>query len=383
MPWITESTMSLRLSFVKEVEDKQESVSALCRKYNISRTLGYRYLARYKEEGETGLIDKACRPHHCPQQTPVELEELIVSTRKRFPDWGARKIHRCLSDDYPNLELPSLSTLTTIFKRHNLVEKVESQKRQALGRFERATPNELWQMDYKGSFLCEDKKRCFPFTVLDDHSRFSLAIKALPNERGSLLKGYLEDIFREYGLPLQINVDNGNPWGTSNLAAQYTQFNVWLLHLGIKVTHSRPSHPQTNGKIERFHRSLKQEVLKRQTFNNFEDAQTGFDQWRDIYNYQRPHQALNMEVPAIRYKPSPREFTERLPAIEYEQSDTVLKVGQAGYIYFNKTEYNIGKAFRSLNVAIRPTEIDGQFLVYFGQHVIKTITFIPSREVVR
>lgn len=260
MPWIAESAMSLRLKFVEEVINKTNSMSALCRKYNISRTLDYRYLNRYQNEGYADLADRSRIPHHCPKQTQKPIEALIVETRKNFPDWGPRKIHHLLFNEHPNLVLPSLSTINAILKRYGLIDKTESLKRQALGRFERQTPNELWQMDYKGYFSFPDKTRCYPFTLLDDHSRFSLAVKAFPNERGKSLMLYLETIFREYGLPLQINVDNGNPWGHSG-NTNHTSFSVWLLRLGILVTHSRPKHPQTNGKIERFHRTLKQELL--------------------------------------------------------------------------------------------------------------------------
>lgn len=284
--------MSQKLKFLEEVENKVDTISELCRKYSISRTLGYRYINRYKKRGYEGLTEESRVPKLCPHQTSLEMERLIVETRQQYPDWGARKLHRILSEDYPGIHLPALSTITAVLKRNNLIDKEESLKRQALCRFEKEKPNELWQMDYKGYFSLTTKQRCYPLTILDDHSRFSIGIKALPNEQGKPAISYLELIFREFGLPLQINVDNGNPWGNSR-GACHTYFSVWLLRLGIEVTHSRVRHPQTNGKIERFHRTLKQEVLKRNKFESFEQAQNAFEQWRIIYNNRRPHEALD------------------------------------------------------------------------------------------
>ncbi len=158
-------------------------------------------------------------------------------------------------------------------------------------------------MDFKGKFLLANQRTCFPLTILDDHSRFSLCLHACPNERYLTVQESLSDIFQRYGLPQQFNVDNGHPWGNSNLS-KHTRLTVWLMRLGVRVSHSRPGHPQTNGKLERFHRTLKKDLLAQHALLDFPHAQTLFDEWRELYNHQRPHEAIGMLTPAIRYQPS-------------------------------------------------------------------------------
>jgi len=366
--------MSQKLKFLEDVENKTDTFSGLCRKYNISRTLGYRYLARFKQKGYEGLAAEDRTPHYCPHQTPKHIEKVIIDTRLQYPEWGARKLHRIITLDHPRIHLPALSTITTILKRNHLIDKEESMKRQALGRFEKEAPNELWQMDFKGYFSLTTKARCYPLTILDDHSRYSIAIKALGNEQGKPVMRYLELIFREFGLPLQINVDNGNPWGNSQ-GARHTYVTVWLLRLGIEVTHSRVRHPQTNGKLERFHRTLKREVIKKNTFDDFEQAQKAFDEWQPIYNSRRPHEALDMKVPAQYYQRSSITFPDKLPVIEYDAKDTVRQVRGNGHIGFQGRDFAIGEAFSGFKVALKPSDQDGYFLVYFGKNIIKRISF--------
>ena len=191
-------------------------------------------------------------------------------------------------------------------------------------RFERPSPNELWQMDFKGHFVMHHD-RCHPFTLLDDHSRFNLALRACANEQGNTVQDRLTHVFRRYGLPQAMLMDNGSPWG-SDSAHPFTPLTVWLMQLGISVHHSRPYHPQTLGKLERFHRSLKSELLTGRTFTDLPHCQRAFDTWRDFYNLERPHYALDLDTPVSRYTPSGKTFPETLPAIDYAPDDHVRSV---------------------------------------------------------
>jgi hypothetical protein len=225
-------------------------------------------------------------------------------------------------------------------------------------------------MDFKGHFAL-DLGRCHPLGVLDDHSRYSLGLQACADERDQTVRGRLVAIFRRYGLPEAMLMDNGQPFGDSGEA--YTALGIWLLRLGIRVAHGRPRHPQTQGKEERFHRTLKVELLQANHFRDLAACQSAFDAWRRRYNHERPHEALALAVPAERYRPSRRSFPEVLPAIEYDADDHVRKVDGGGFISFKNRPWRIGKGFRGLPVALRPSPVDGVFSLHFASHRIGSI----------
>jgi transposase InsO family protein len=370
MPWQEVSTMSLRKEFIEFVLCEGSNFSEQCRRFGISRNTGYKWLSRWHESGEDGLFDCSRRPHCSPSQVSSRLEGLILSLRDEHPSWGGRKLKRRL-EDLGHKELPSPSTITEVLRRNNRLCKEESLKRQAWQRFEHEEPNDLWQMDYKGHFAMTGGKRCHPLTVLDDHSRFSLCLLACANQQGITVQAALTHVFRHYGLPLRMTMDNGAPWGC-DFKHTFTPLTVWLIRLGIRVGHSRPYHPQTQGKDERFHRTLGVELLKGRIFADLDECQEGFDRWRDVYNRQRPHEAIGMKTPARRYKPSKRSFPEKLLPIEYDQDDIVRKVN-GNEISFKGKAYTLPKAFHGLPVALRNTEHDGKVDIYFMQHKIATI----------
>ena len=244
-------------------------------------------------------------------------------------------------------------------------------------RFEKAAPNLLWQMDFKGRTRIVGgeaaAKWCHPLTVLDDHSRYALCLEACANERTGTVKPLLERTFRSYGLPGALYLDNGSPWG-GGVPGQWTPLGVWLLKLGIEVIHSRPYHPQGRGKNERFHRTLKAEVLALNCFRDLDQMQESFDEWRDIYNMQRPHEGLEMTVPASRYRPSPRAMPETLTELEYGPADIVRRVGTTkAYVSFRGKAWKVPQAFRGERVAIRPRSTDGHYGIFFGANRIATI----------
>ncbi len=248
MPWKENTVMSQKEEFIRSVETEAESFSALCAKFGISRKTGYKILNRFKSEGLEGLKPHSRMPLFNPNKTPQAMVDRILEVRAKHTTWGPRKILTVLQKQ--RLEnLPAPSTVSDILKRHGFISEEASKKRQAIIRFERSLPNELWQMDFKGHFQLGIRKTCYPLTILDDHSRFSLCLHACQQEDIFTVKKQLIRVFEHYGLPWQINVDNGAPWGNSSLV-KHTKLTVWLLQLDILVTHSRPRHPQTNGKNE-------------------------------------------------------------------------------------------------------------------------------------
>ena len=364
MPWRISSVMSQRHEFVLLASQPRANMRQLCRRFGISRPVGYKWLHRYLSEGLAGLQDRSRRPHHSPNRTAAEIETALTALRQKHPAWGGRKLRQRLLD-LGQGSSPAPSTITSILARHELLDPQESTKHRAFQRFEHATPNELWQMDFKGDFALS-RGRCYPLTIVDDHSRFAVALQACARNTKNITQTALIEVFRRYGLPDRISCDNGSPWGSS-CRGHYTQFVIWLMRLGVVVSYARPHHPQTNGKDERFNRTFEIEVLRYQRASTLAQWQRHFDDWRYVYNNERPHEALQMKVPASRYQPSQREYPERLPAIEYGPTDIVRKVRHAGHIKYHGREIHIGSAFFGLHVALRPTTTDGLFAIFFCQ----------------
>lgn len=368
MPWLEVSIMELRAEFVMLARQEGANVSALCRRFGISRKTGYKWLAR-TAEAPAELGDRSRRPRSSPQRTPPALEEAVLALRAEHPCWGGRKIARRLAD-LGHAPVPAPSTVTAILRRHGIALG-ESGAAQPFQRFERQYPNELWQMDFKGHFALASG-RCHPLTVLDDCSRFNLCLAACSDEQGPTVQGHLRSAFRRYGLPQWIITDNGAPWGNGP-DTPYTPLGVWLLRLGIGLSHSRPYHPQTLGKDERFHRTLKAELLGGPPFDDLHRCQQAFNRWRRIYNCQRPHQALAMAVPAARYQPSTRAFPETLPPIEYAPDHHVRRVQQQGWISFKGKDFKLPKAFAGYPIGILPTNDEAAWNVIFASQCIATI----------
>jgi transposase InsO family protein len=358
------SIMVQRSEFVRLASVEGQEFSEACSRFGISRKTGYKWMSRFREEGESGLADRSRRPKKSPDKSSKKTESMVVKLREKHPRWGGRKLRRRLLDlDCRNV--PSASTITSILGRHGLLSELDGAgERLAVQRFERESPNELWQMDFKGHFPMVGGGRCHPLTVLDDHSRYSIGIRACENEQACTVMSELVTMFRQYGLPVQMLMDNGSPWGDSG-GHPWTIVTSWLVRLGIRVSHIRPHHPQTQGKDERFHRTLKAEVLRDRSHLDLSACQRDFDPWRDVYNRERPHESLGMKVPASRYRMSERRYPEELPSIEYGTELEVRRVQSSGLMRFKGYEVRIGKAFTGQPVGLRSTTTDGLYEVFY------------------
>ena len=369
MPWREVSVMDQRVEFVALARQEGSNRRELCRRFGISANTGYKWLAR-AVEGDTGWpTNRSRRPHEMPARTDTSLEAAVVTIRDQHPAWGARKIRRCLERD--GIEAPAASTVHAILVRH---DRIAPPLRSAGHcRFEHPAPNLVWQMDFKGRFPLRDRRWCHPLTMIDDHSRYALCLQACTNEQGETVRGHLERTFRRYGLPDAFLVDNGTPWGNGPQQG-WTKLGVWLLKLGVDLLHSRPYHPQTRGKNERFHRTLKAEVLAMQTFRSFGEIQTAFDQWRHLYNHDRPHEALDQDVPVSRYRPSQRSMPDKLAEPEYEPGAIVRTVGTTkAYVSFKGKPWPVPQAFLGERLALRPLDVDGQYGIFFGARQIACV----------
>jgi transposase InsO family protein len=369
MPFKDRSAMKQKLEFVRLASAEGSNVSALCRRFGIGRTCGHKLLSRYRSEGEAGLAEQSRRPRSSPAQCAPEVETAALSVRAAHPAWGGRKIARVIARD--GIGTPAASTVTGILRRNGIELGALGGGAQPFIRFEHEAPNDLWQMDFKGHVALHGG-RLHPLTVLDDHSRFSIALSACADQTTATVKARLIAAFRRYGLPWRIATDNGPPWGDGG-RNNFTLLTVWLIEAGVAVSHSRPCHPQTLGKDERFHRSLKAEALQGPPFADLPKAQDAFDRWRHVYNTVRPHDALGGAVPLDRYRVSQRQYREIVEPFDYAKDDLVRRVQQHGFVSILGHTMRLCRAFAGKSVAFRPTAADGVFDAWFRHQKIETI----------
>ena len=369
MPFTGVSSLDRKREFVRLALAEGVNRRELCRRYGVSPTLGYRLLARYLAEGETGLEERSRRPRGSPGLTPATVEAEVLALRAEHPAWGGRKISAVLARR--GVKAPAPSTVTDILRRHGVELGAFGGGHATLTRFEHERPNDLWQMDFKGHVPMR-RGRLHPLTVLDDHSRFNLVLAACADETANTVRICLVEAFRRYGLPWRITTDNGPPWGNGP-GSPYTGLGVWLMEQDIRVGHSRPYHPQTQGKDERFHRSLKAEALSGPPFEDIDQAARHLARWRTVYNTERPHEALGLKTPIERYSPSPRPYREQIEPFPYLPDDQLRRVDDTGRISFRGRTCRVAKAFEGKSVALRPTQTDGVHDVIFRAHHITTI----------
>lgn len=369
MAWEERTVKQMREEFVKRALAKERTKSALCREYGISRPTGDKWIERYLQ-GED-LSDRSRAPRSMPGRIAAETEREIVSLRKQYPALGAVKLRR-LMENAGHTDLPCARTFNNVLRRNGLIEPEASRAATPQRRFEKAAPNEMWQADFKGHFLLENGRRCHPLNILDDCTRFNLCIEALENETFSAVKPVMERLFREYGLPFSFLCDNGNPWGTAQ-SLGYTRFEVWLMELGVLTLHGKPLHPQTQGKEERFNRSFTRECLKGKRFADAHHAQSCFDEYRSFYNEVRPHCALELDVPAKRYRASDRRMPKTIEPWEYGSEYKLCRVKETGFFSYNGQSFFLSEGFGGKTIAVRESHLPGQITLVFRQFRIGRI----------
>lgn len=377
MSWLEMSVMEQRREYVRLALQEGANRRELSRRFGIHPDTGYKWLGRWAA-GDRELADRSRRPRASPSRTEAGLEAAVLKIRDGHPAWGARKIGRLL--ERQGMAPPAVSTIHQVLLRHDRIVPPPGGDSARL-RFEKEAPNLLWQMDFKGWVKLGDGTRCHPLTMIDDHARFALCLSACADQTGTTVRSRLKTALRVYGLPEAFFVDNGTPWGDPS-GERWTKLEVWLLKLGIGLIHSRPYHPQSRGKNERFHRTLAAEVFALNPLRDLRQAQEAFDRWRDVYNFERPHEALGHNVPGDRYQPSPRPFPAKLPEPIYDQGEITRRISTTKpYVAFKGRYWKVPQAFCGELVALRPLVADGQYGIFFAAHQIATINLANNKGV--
>ncbi len=362
MPFSSTDVMEERIRFVVEALKRRGSFAGLCRQYGVSRPTGYRWLSRYLEVGSFALLgERSRRPKASPSRTSPEHEEAAIRLRGKY-GWGARKLKVLLEREGIGL---SEATINRILSRNGLVRDRDRHK-PAVKRFERAKPNELWQMDFKGPY-----GKCYPLAIIDDHSRYSLGLYALGSTGAQGVYGSLVGTFESYGLPVAMLMDHGVPWWSTTNAHGLTWLSVALIRQGIDVLYGAVRHPQTQGKVERFNRTLSGAVIHHGRRSGLCDWQGFFDEFRHDYNHVRPHEALDMEVPAQRYEASAREYRSKVREWEYPAGSVVSRLNSQGCVGYLGRRYFVSEALACQRVRLE--EVEDKLLVSYRHMYVREI----------
>lgn len=380
MPWQETDPMSERTHFIVLVQEEDANFSAICRRFGIKRTTGYKWVARYEASGWQGLVDRPRVPREIPHRTPALIEDAIVALRKKHPTWGPKKLRVVLQKENPEMQSPSHSTIGEILKRKGLIRPRRRRLRTAWtgGVLEGAdAPNATWAIDFKGHFPMGNGARCHPLTITDLYSRYLLKCEGLEREGVELVKPQLELTFREYGLPSRLRSDNGGPF--SSLApGGLCELAVWLVQLGVTPERIRPRSPQENGSHERMHRTLKAEAT-RPPQKDLVTQQRAFDEFRAGFNRDRPHEALGQRPPASLYTSSGRSFPAELKHPEYPSDFLVRRTTHKGQMSFKNQKIRISKSLPFAPVGLKPIDED-LWQAFYGP---LALGFIDARSGVR
>jgi transposase InsO family protein len=365
--------MDERLQFVRDALRDRFTMSELCARYGVSRRIGYKWLARYDAEGRTGLVDRSRAPRHCPHRIAATLAELLVAERIAHPHWGARKLLKVLATRHPRVSgWPAASTAADLLARRGLVQRRRRRRphlHPGVIRPTTATPNDLWTADFKGQFRTGNGQYCYPLTIADQHTRFLLTCRGLLSTQTVTARPVFERAFREYGLPIAIRTDNGVPFATQAIHG-LSYLNVWWMRLGILHQRIRPGCPQENGAHERMHRTLKRQAIK-PVRATCAAQQRNFDAFQHEYNTERPHERLNQETPASKYRVSPRPYPERLPPLEYPGHFLVKKITTGGTFRFRSRLLYLANAMVDQHIGLEETD-DGLWTIYFNTILLAT-----------
>jgi transposase InsO family protein len=371
MAWGTVNVDDQRMKFVVSADRREKTMRELCAEFDISRPTGYEWLRRFQAGGIKGVEEKSRRPLNSPEKTSMEIEERIVQLREQRPDWGARKLQHLLERE--KILLPVI-TVHRILLRRGLV-RPQDRFRTATQRFERRAPNQLWQMDFKSPVGWGASAG--PLSLLDDHSRYVIDLYGTWSTKAEPVKQRLIEAFESCGVPEEMLMDHGTPWWNMKSAAGWTWLSVWIMRQGIQLHFSGYRHPQTQGKVERFHGSLAA-AMNRRGIPTGSERQLWLDEFRHEYNFVRPHEALGMKTPATVWSKSLRRYVANPPAWEYETGAEVRKLSTQGQLQVAKRRWDISRALAGQWVQV--VRVDGRALVYYCRSLVRELDLLTQRS---
>ena len=366
MPWKETCQMDERTQFIARVLADEDAMTALCREYGISRKTGYKWLGRYRREGAAGLRDRSHAPLRHGQAHDVAVVQAVRGLRERWPHWGPKKLRVKLGELHPERPVPVASTIADWLRREGMVGR--SRRRRRCPAYTQpfaavSAANDVWCTDFKGWFRTADGRRCDPFTLTDAHSCYLLRCQAVARPDAASVRPIFEAAFKEHGLPRAIRLDNGPPFGSPGVGG-LSRLAIWWIKLGIRPERIVAGKPQQNGRHERVHRTLKDETAAPPT-DSLPAQQRRFDDFRAVYNSERPHEALGQKTPAALYEPSPRPYPDRLDDPSYGCDVAVRRVRSNGQIKWAGELIFVGEALIGEPVGVVETD-SGDWLVRFA-----------------
>lgn len=374
MPWKTETVMDQRIEFLLAAKQSGEPLSRLCQRFAISRVTGYKWLRRYEAcSSLMGLKEQSRRPHHSPNRTSPRLETRVLQVRDE-KGWGAEKIEQVLNRE--GLFLPAI-TIHRILKRNGRISEKDSPSLPRK-RFARERCNEMAQMDFKGEYLLNAGGKCYPLSFIDDCSRYLLGLWPLESTNGEGVYERLKEHFQQHGMPEEILTDHGVPWYSASNGHGLTRLSVWLIKQGVRLRYSGIGHPQTQGKVERFHRTLKERTRHRGIPLTIQEWRKWAEEFQREYNTERPHKALGMKTPVEVYRMENLRPYQQNPAEWEYGSGEIKRLDSKGMLYYGGGAYFVCEALSKERV--RVDELEGKLVVTFRQISIREIDLQTGRS---
>jgi transposase InsO family protein len=366
MAWKETKVMEERYRMIERWRESGEGITDLASRFEVSRKTIYKWLERYEAGGMEALADQSRAPLVQAAKTPADIERWIVDLRHTHPTWGPRKLRQFLMRRQQHKPWPAESTIALILHRHGLTEQRKKRRRATpseLPLAEARAANDVWSIDFKGWFHCANGERCDPLTISDAASRYLLCCTAVPETTGAEVRAQMEPLFRRHGLPARIRSDNGAPFASAGLGG-LTRLSVWWIKLGIVPERIEPGEPQQNGRHERMHRTLKRETAS-PAAATMDEQQARFDRFRDVYNTERPHEALAGDCPSDRFETSPRAYPDRMGEVNYPAGMALRRADESGKIRWKQARCRVGQALAHEVVGIEPVD-DGVSRIWFG-----------------